>query len=72
MESHNIVRGNGDWAISHNRSHNRGKPEGSYPTKEGALEVVYLAASSDIKRGAGIAITVEPPSSGETAIGAKS
>jgi hypothetical protein len=40
--------------------------------RRGALEVVYFAASNDIKKGVGIAITVEPPSSGETAIGAKS
>jgi hypothetical protein len=68
METCNVVRGNGGWAISHNE----GKPEGNYPTKEGALEVAYLAASNDIRKGAGIAITVEPPRSGETAIGAKS
>ena len=68
METYNIVRGNGGWAISHNE----GKPKGNYPTKEVALEVVYLAASNDVKKGAGIAISVERPSSGETAIGAKS
>lgn len=67
METYNIVRANGGWAISHNR----GQPEGSYPTKEGAFEVVYLAASNDIKKGVGIAITVEPRVPGETAIGAK-
>jgi hypothetical protein len=65
MESYNIVRANGGWAISHNK----GKPEGSYPTKEGAFEVVCLAASNDIKKGVGITITVEPPTQGESAMG---
>jgi hypothetical protein len=66
METCNIVRANGGWAISHNE----GRAKGSYPTKEGAFEVVYLAASNDIKKGAGIIITVEPPVQGKSAIGA--
>jgi len=65
METYNIMRANGGWAISHNKS----GAEGSYPTREGAFEVACLAASNDIKKGVGVTITVEPPAPGEAAIG---
>ena len=55
------------WAIAQNY----GEPEGSYATREGALEAVYLAASNDIKKGLGISIVIDPPRSGEAAIGGK-
>jgi hypothetical protein len=46
METYNIVRIEGGWGISQNKN----KPEGSYATREGAFEAVYLAASNDIKK----------------------
>jgi hypothetical protein len=52
-------------------SQNKGKPDGSYATREGALEAAYMAASNDIKRGLGVSITVEPPRPGEPAMGQK-
>jgi hypothetical protein len=67
METYNIVRANEGWAISQNK----GKPDGSYATREGALEAAYMAASHDIKRGLGVSITVEPPRPGEPAMGQK-
>jgi hypothetical protein len=67
METYHIIRANGGWGISQNQ----GKTEGSYSTREGAFEAVYLAASNDIKKGAGITITVDPPAPGESAIGGK-
>jgi hypothetical protein len=67
METYNIIRANGGWGISQNK----GKAEGSYPTREGAFEAVCLAASNDIKKGAGITITIDPPVEGESAIGGK-
>jgi hypothetical protein len=67
MEKYHILHGNGGWAISQNES----GPEGSYATREGALEAVYLAASNDIKKGRGISIVVDPPAAGEAAIGGR-
>jgi hypothetical protein len=67
MENYHIVHGNGGWAISQND----GNPEGTYATREGALEAVYLAASNDIKKGLGISIVIDPPASGEAAIGGR-
>ena len=67
METYTIMRANGGWAISQNK----GKPEGSFPTREGAFEAVYLAASNDIKKGVGIAITIDPPAQNESAIGGR-
>jgi hypothetical protein len=65
MQHYRIVHGNGGWAISENKS----EPAGSYATREGALEAVYLAASNDIKKGLGISIIIDPPGRGEAAIG---
>ncbi len=65
MQTYNIVRNAGGWAISQNK----GAPEGTYATKEGAFEAVYLAASNDIKKGLGVAITIEPPRAGESVTG---
>lgn len=65
VETYNIIHANGAWGIVHNR----GKPDGDYPTREGALEAVYLAASNDIKKGRAITITVDPPAPGEAAVG---
>jgi hypothetical protein len=65
METYNIVRDHDGWAVSHNQA----AAEGSYATREGALEAVYLAATNDIKRGAAITIVVEAPASGKSAIG---
>ena len=65
METYKIVHANGGWGIVHNES----KPDGDYPTREGALEAVYLAASNDIKKGYAITITVDPPGPGEAAVG---
>jgi hypothetical protein len=67
METYNIVRATDGWAISQNK----GTPEGSYATREGALEAAYLAASNDIKRGFGVSITVDAPRPGETALGVR-
>jgi hypothetical protein len=39
--------GAGHWTISEDDT----PPAGDYPTREGALEAVYLAASNDIKSG---------------------
>jgi hypothetical protein len=62
------VSGSADhWRISENGS----EPAGDYATREGALEVVYLAASNDIKSGHGITIKIDPPPEGASAIGAK-
>ena len=65
VQTYNIVRSAGGWAISQNKA----TPEGTYATKEGAFEAVYLAASNDIKKGLGVAITIEPPHAGESVIG---
>ena len=65
VEKYHIMHGNGGWAIAQNE----GGPEGSYATREGALEAVYLAASNDIKRGVGISIVIDPPEAGEAAMG---
>jgi len=65
METYNIVHANGGWGIAHNQ----GAPEGDYPTREGALEAVYLAASNDIKKGRAITITVDGPAPDEAAVG---
>jgi hypothetical protein len=67
MEKYHIMHGNGGWAIAQNE----GRPDGSYATREGALEAVYLAASNDIKKGLGISILVDPPAPGEAAIGGR-
>jgi len=40
MERCHIAAANGGWAIAQND----GKPEGSYATREGALEAVYLVS----------------------------
>jgi hypothetical protein len=65
METYNIVRSEGGWGISQNKN----KPEGSYATREGAFEAVYLAASNDIKKGRGVSTTIEPPWADEPAMG---
>jgi hypothetical protein len=65
MEKYHIRHGNGGWAISQNDC----SPDGSYATREGALEAVYLAASNDIKKGLGVSIVIDPPSPGEAAVG---
>jgi hypothetical protein len=66
METYKIVRGGDGWSISHGN-----RLEGNYATKEAAFEAAAAAASNAIKEGAGITITVEPRSSGETALGGK-
>jgi hypothetical protein len=63
--NYHIVHGNGGWAIAENGD----DPEGSYATREGALEAVYLAASNELKKGAGVTIVIDPPEAGEAAIG---
>jgi len=68
VETYNIVHGSEGWAVSHNSA----AAEGSYATREGALEAAYLAASNDIKRGAAITIVVDPPAPGESALGGTS
>jgi hypothetical protein len=50
METYSVVPAEGGWGISQNKT----KPEGSYATREGAFEAVYLAASNDIKKGHGV------------------
>jgi len=67
MRTYSIVRNAGGWAISQDM----GKPEGTYATKEGAFEAVYLAASNDIKTGLGVSITIEPSQTGESATGGR-
>ena len=66
MADYHIKHGNAGWAISEDGD----VPEGSYATREGALEAVYLAASNDLKKGLGVAIKVDSPAAGEAAIGA--
>jgi len=65
METYNIARREGGWGISQNKN----IPEGSYATREGAVEAVYLAASNDIKKGHGVSIAIEPPRADEPAMG---
>lgn len=50
METYSIVPAEGGWGVSQNNN----RPEGSYATREGAFEAVYLAASNDIKKGHGV------------------
>ena len=56
-KSYHIMHGNGGWAISESDD----EPEGSYATREMALEVVYAAASNDVKSGHGVTIVIDPP-----------
>ena len=65
MVTYNIVHGNGGWTIMHNDS----GLEGEYATREGALEAAYFAASNDVKKGLAITIKIDPPASGEAAMG---
>jgi hypothetical protein len=65
MQTYKIVFANGGWAIRENE----GQPQGNYASREAALEVVYAAASNDIKKGSGLSITVDPPAPGQSAIG---
>jgi hypothetical protein len=65
METYNIVRAADGWAVSQNK----GRPEGTYATREGALEAAYLAASNDVKKGLGVSITIAPPRADESAMG---
>ena len=65
MTDYHIMHGNGGWAISEDGD----PPEGSYATREGALEAVYLAASNDIKKGLEVTIKVDRPAADEAAIG---
>ncbi len=67
MQTYNIVRSADGWAVSQNK----GTPEGTLATKEGAFEAVYLAASNDPKQGFGVAITIEPPRAGESVTGGR-
>jgi hypothetical protein len=63
------VSGSADhWRISEDGS----EPAGDYATREGALEVVYLAVSNDIKWGHGVTIRIDPPPADAPAIGGKS
>jgi hypothetical protein len=60
------VSGSSDhWRVSDDGS----EPAGDYATREGALEVVYLAASNDIKSGHGVTIRIDPPEPDAPAIG---
>jgi hypothetical protein len=61
---YNIVRNGKNWVINHD-----GVLEGDYETKEAAFESAAIAASNAIKSGYGVAITVEPRSSDEAALG---
>jgi hypothetical protein len=65
VQTYNIVRSAGGWAISQNKE----APVGTYATKESAFEAVYLAASNDIKKGHGVSITIAPPREGESVTG---
>ena len=65
METYDIILREDGWTISHN-----GAMEGSYATKEAAFEAVYAAASNAIKKGAGVRISIDAPSPGESALGA--
>ena len=64
--NYKIVRSGKTWAVDHD-----GALEGDYATKEAAFESAVAAASNAIKTGMGIAITVEPRTAGETAVGGK-
>jgi hypothetical protein len=65
VETYSIVPAEGGWGVSQNKN----RPEGSYATREGAFEAVYLAGSNDIKKGHGVTITVEPPRADKPATG---
>jgi len=66
MESYNVARKGGGWAIDHN-----GSIEGDYATKEAAFEAIVMAASNAIKNGAGISITIPQRAPGEDALGSE-
>jgi hypothetical protein len=67
-EKHYRIFGSADhWRVSEDNS----TPGADYATREGALEVVYLAASNDIKKGHGVTIRIEPPAPDEPATGGK-
>lgn len=59
-----IVRNGDSWSVNHD-----GVLEGDYATKEAAYESAALAGSNAIKAGYGVAITVEPRSPDEPALG---
>jgi hypothetical protein len=56
-KSYRVVGNTGHWAVAEDGA----EPAGDYATREGALEVIYLAASNDIKSGHGVTIRIEPP-----------
>jgi hypothetical protein len=67
-EKHYRVFGSADhWRVSEDDS----PPGADYATREGALEVVYLAASNDIKKGQGVTIRIDPPPPDAPATGGK-
>ena len=51
-KSYRVVGNTGHWAVAEDGA----EPAGDYATREGALEVIYLAASNDIKSGHGVTI----------------
>jgi hypothetical protein len=54
---YHVVGSAGSWAVAEDDA----QPAGSYATREGALEAIYLAASNAIKSGHGVTIRIDPP-----------
>jgi hypothetical protein len=65
MEDYRIIRGREGWTVRHD-----GTNEGNYATKEAAFEAAAGAASSAIRNGRGIKITVDAAAAGESNLGA--
>ena len=51
-KTYRVVGNTGRWAVAEDDA----EPAGTYATREGALEAIYLAASNDIKKGLGVTI----------------
>jgi hypothetical protein len=64
---YHVLGSTSHWQIAEDGS----EPGGDYATREGALEVVYLAASNDIKSGHGVTIKIDPPAPDAPATGGK-
>jgi hypothetical protein len=64
METYKVVRRGKNWGIDHN-----GTAEGDYASKEAAFEAIVFAASTAIKDGSGITITIPQRAPGEDALG---
>ena len=66
-KTYRVVGNTGRWAVAEDDA----EPAGTYATREGALEAIYLAASNDIKKGLGVTIRIDPPAPDEPATGGR-